>query len=103
MPILASPISISFIARQHRASSIRCLTCWLLARRRGIVSIVDSMSAFGAMEIDARIHPFDILIASGNKCLEAPPGIAFAIIRRNLLTRNEQRRAPTRSICSISG
>lgn len=57
-----------------------------LARRRGIISIVDAMSAFGAMEIDARIHPFDILIASGNKCLEAPPGIAFAVIRRSLLT-----------------
>jgi 2-aminoethylphosphonate-pyruvate transaminase len=57
-----------------------------LARQRGIVSIVDAMSAFGAMEIDARTHPFDILIASGNKCLEAPPGIAFATIKRSLLT-----------------
>jgi 2-aminoethylphosphonate-pyruvate transaminase len=63
-----------------------------LARRRGIVSIVDSMSAFGALEVDARIHPFDILIASGNKCVEAPPGIAFAIIRRSLL--KPERTAP---------
>ena len=57
-----------------------------LARSRGITSIVDSMSAFGAIEIDAARHPFDILISSGNKCLEAPPGIAFAIVRRALLT-----------------
>jgi 2-aminoethylphosphonate aminotransferase len=57
-----------------------------LARRRGIASIVDSMSAFGAVEVDAHAHPFDILISSGNKCLEAPPGIAFAIVRRTLLT-----------------
>jgi 2-aminoethylphosphonate-pyruvate transaminase len=57
-----------------------------LARRRGVVSIVDAMSSFGALEIDARVHPFDILIASGNKCLEAPPGIAFAIVSRALLT-----------------
>lgn len=57
-----------------------------LARARGVTSIVDSMSAFGAMEVDARRHPFDILIASGNKCVEAPPGIAFAILRRSLLT-----------------
>jgi 2-aminoethylphosphonate aminotransferase len=57
-----------------------------LARARGVTSIVDSMSAFGAIEVDARRHPFDILISSGNKCLEAPPGIAFAILRRALLT-----------------
>ncbi len=56
-----------------------------LARRRGVASIVDSMSAFGAIAVDARAHPFDILVASGNKCLEAPPGIAFAIVRRALL------------------
>ena len=57
-----------------------------LARRRGVTSIVDSMSAFGAIEVNARKHPFDVLISSGNKCLEAPPGIAFAILRRDLLT-----------------
>ncbi len=57
-----------------------------LARSRGITSIVDSMSAFGAIEVNAERDPFDILISSGNKCLEAPPGIAFAIIRRSLLT-----------------
>ncbi|MBL6454749.1 2-aminoethylphosphonate--pyruvate transaminase [Belnapia sp. T6] len=57
-----------------------------LARRRGVTSIVDSMSAFGAIEVDAERHPFDILISSGNKCLEAPPGIAFAIVHRALLT-----------------
>ena len=57
-----------------------------LARARGVTSIVDSMSAFGAVEVDARRHPFDVLISSGNKCLEAPPGIAFAVLRRALLT-----------------
>jgi 2-aminoethylphosphonate-pyruvate transaminase len=57
-----------------------------LARRRGVTSIVDSMSAFGAIEVDAAAAPFDVLISSGNKCLEAPPGIAFAIVRRSLLT-----------------
>src|SRR3954454_25402257 len=31
-----------------------------LARRRGVVSIVDAMSSFGALDIDARVHPFDI-------------------------------------------
>src|SRR3954451_21738179 len=44
------------------------------------------MSAFGAVEVDARSTPFDILISSGNKSLEAPPGISFAGVRRDLLT-----------------
>jgi 2-aminoethylphosphonate-pyruvate transaminase len=57
-----------------------------LAHRRGVVTMVDSMSAFGAIEIDARSTPFDVMLASGNKCIEAPPGIAFAIVRRSLLT-----------------
>jgi 2-aminoethylphosphonate-pyruvate transaminase len=57
-----------------------------LARRRGVTSIIDSMSAFGAVPVDAGRQPFDVLISSGNKCLEAPPGIAFAILRRALLT-----------------
>ena len=57
-----------------------------VARRRGVRTIVDSMSAFGAIEVDARSTPFDVLISSGNKSLEAPPGIAFAVVRRDLLT-----------------
>jgi 2-aminoethylphosphonate-pyruvate transaminase len=57
-----------------------------LARRRGVTTIVDSMSAFGVIDVDAAKTPFDILISSGNKCLEAPPGIAFAIVGRGLLT-----------------
>jgi len=57
------------------------------ARQCGVMTIVDAMSAFGAIEINATRNPFDVLISSGNKCLEAPPGIAFAIVRRQWLTR----------------
>jgi 2-aminoethylphosphonate-pyruvate transaminase len=57
------------------------------ARQRGVMTIVDAMSAFGAIEINATIDPFDVLISSGNKCLEAPPGIAFAIVRKHWLAR----------------
>src|SRR3954453_11195407 len=56
------------------------------ARQCGVMTIVDAMSAFGAIEIDATRDPFDVLISSGNKCVEAPPGIAFAIVRKDLLT-----------------
>jgi len=44
--------------------------------------IVDAMSSFGALEIDARQTPFDALIAASGKCIEGPPGMAFVIVRR---------------------
>jgi 2-aminoethylphosphonate-pyruvate transaminase len=53
--------------------------------RHGRSLIVDAMSSFGALEIDARKTAFDALIAASGKCLEGPPGMAFAIIRRSAL------------------
>ncbi|MCA3395402.1 MAG: 2-aminoethylphosphonate--pyruvate transaminase [Roseomonas sp.] len=58
-----------------------------VARMHGVLSIVDAMSAYGGVPIDAGSMGFDILVASGNKCVEAPPGIAFAVVRRTLLQR----------------
>ncbi len=57
------------------------------ARQRGVVSVVDAMSSFGALDIDAARDEFDILVSSGNKCVEAPPGIAFAVVHNGLLKR----------------
>jgi len=56
-----------------------------IARRHGLISLIDAMSGFGAVPVDAARDGFDILVASGNKALEAPPGIAFAVVRRALL------------------
>lgn len=53
---------------------------------RGCGLIVDAMSSFGALPIDARAVRFEALIASANKCLEGAPGIAFVIARRGALT-----------------
>src|SRR6185369_3278918 len=47
--------------------------------------LIDAMSAFGALPLDAARTPFDALVASSNKCLEGVPGIGFAIIRRPAL------------------
>ncbi len=59
-----------------------------LARSHGLLTIVDAMSAFGGTRIDLHRVPIDVLVASGNKCVEAPPGIAFAIVERSLLERS---------------
>ena len=51
--------------------------------------IVDAMSSFGALEIDARNTPFDAVVAASGKCLEGPPGMGFVIVRREALERCE--------------
>lgn len=50
--------------------------------RHGKGLIVDAMSSFGALEIDARKTPFDALVAASGKCLEGVPGIGFVLARR---------------------
>jgi len=47
--------------------------------------IVDAMSSFGALEIDARTTRFDALIAASGKCLEGVPGMGFVFIRKMVL------------------
>jgi 2-aminoethylphosphonate-pyruvate transaminase len=53
--------------------------------RHGRALIIDAMSTFGALEIDAREVPFVAAVASSGKCLEGVPGMGFALIRRDAL------------------
>ncbi|MEM7563562.1 MAG: 2-aminoethylphosphonate--pyruvate transaminase, partial [Pseudomonadota bacterium] len=51
--------------------------------------LIDSMSAFGALPLDAREIQFDAVVASSNKCLEGAPGMGFCIARENALIKTE--------------
>ena len=51
--------------------------------------LVDAMSSFGAIPIDARRVSFDALVASSNKCLEGVPGVGFCIARRDALQKTQ--------------
>src|SRR6266576_3681318 len=53
--------------------------------KRGRSLIVDAMSSFGAIPIDAKKIPFDALIAASGKCIEGPPGMGFVFVRRTVL------------------
>ncbi|MSP95832.1 MAG: 2-aminoethylphosphonate--pyruvate transaminase [Betaproteobacteria bacterium] len=55
--------------------------------RHGKHLIVDAMSSFGALEIDARKSPLDAVIGASGKCLEGVPGMGFILIRRTLLEK----------------
>ena len=56
-----------------------------ITARRGRGLLIDAMSAFGALPLDAGQVPFDALVASSNKCLEGAPGLGFCIARREAL------------------
>jgi 2-aminoethylphosphonate-pyruvate transaminase len=53
--------------------------------RHGKGLIVDAMSSFGALPIDARETRFDALVAASGKCLEGVPGMGFVFIRKAIL------------------
>jgi 2-aminoethylphosphonate-pyruvate transaminase len=52
-----------------------------IAARHGRRLLVDAMSAFGALPLDAGTTPFDALAASSNKCIEGVPGLGFVLAR----------------------
>ena len=53
-----------------------------VVRAHGRRMIVDAVSAFGALPMDMSAHPeIDTAVFTANKCLEALPGIAYAIAR----------------------
>ena len=56
---------------------------------RGRSLIVDAMSSFGALEIDARATPVDAVIAASGKCLEGVPVMGFVLVRRTVLEKCE--------------
>ncbi len=60
-----------------------------LAQRHGKRLLVDAMSAFGALPLDAKRVTFDALAASSNKCLEGVPGLGFVIARTAALEKTK--------------
>ena len=59
----------------------------MVVAKHGKGLIVDAMSSFGALEIDARKTPFDAVVAASGKCLEGVPGMGFVIIKRSTLEK----------------
>jgi 2-aminoethylphosphonate-pyruvate transaminase len=53
--------------------------------RHGKGLIVDAMSSFAALPIDAREVRFDALVAASGKCLEGVPGMGFVFIRKDVV------------------
>ena len=56
-----------------------------VCQKHGKGLIVDAMSSFAALPIDARTTRFDALVAASGKCLEGVPGMGFVFISKAVL------------------
>ncbi|MGR4868932.1 2-aminoethylphosphonate--pyruvate transaminase [Variovorax sp. LARHSF232] len=91
--VLAADPSITHVALVHCETGTGVLNplhdVASVVAKHGRGLIVDAMSSFGALEIDARKTPFDAVVAASGKCLEGVPGMGFVIVRRSRLEKCE--------------
>jgi 2-aminoethylphosphonate-pyruvate transaminase len=87
--LLAADASITHVGLIHCETSTGILNPLKgiadVVARHGRRLIVDAMSSFGALPIDAREVAFDAVIAASGKCIEGPPGMGFVIARKSAL------------------
>ncbi|HEY0801228.1 MAG TPA: 2-aminoethylphosphonate--pyruvate transaminase [Steroidobacteraceae bacterium] len=86
---LAADPSITHVAQVHCETGTGILNplpaIAAVAANRGRRLIIDAMSSFGAIPIDARTLCFEGLITASGKCLEGVPGLGMVIVRRAAL------------------
>jgi 2-aminoethylphosphonate-pyruvate transaminase len=89
--LLAADPSITHVGLVHCETSTGILNplreIATVVQKHGRRLIVDAMSSFAAIDIDARTMPFDALIAASGKCVEGPPGMGFVLARRDVLEK----------------
>ena len=86
---LADDTAITHVAAVHCETTTGILNpiedIARITAHRGRRLLIDSMSAFGALPLEARSVTFDAVVASSNKCLEGVPGMGFCIARETAL------------------
>lgn len=87
--ILASDSAITAVAIVHCETTTGIMNpiaeVGEAVRRHRCVYFVDSMSAFGGVELDLAGCGADYLVSSSNKCIEGVPGFSFCVARRAAL------------------
>ncbi len=70
--------------------------------RHGALFLVDAVSSFGGMAVDAQSAQVDLLITGPNKCLGCPPGLSIlGVSQRGWAKMKANPTAPRGSILSI--
>ncbi len=86
---LAADTSISHVVLVHCETSSGILNpveeIAEVVHAAGRSLLIDSMSAFGALELQADKVPYDAIVSSANKCIEGVPGFGFVIARKAML------------------
>jgi 2-aminoethylphosphonate-pyruvate transaminase len=89
---LAADPGITHVAQVHCETGTGILNplpeIAAVVAKHGRGLIVDAMSSYAAIPIDARTLRFDAMIAASGKCLEGVPGMGFVIARRTSLERS---------------
>jgi len=89
--LLGADASITHVGLIHCETSTGILNplpeIAAVVARHGKGLIIDAMSSFGAIPIDARTVAFDALIAASGKCIEGPPGMGFVFARKAVLEK----------------
>ncbi len=60
-----------------------------ICKENNLIFILDSMSIFGAIDINLKDIKIDYLISSSNKCVEGVPGFSFVIANKNDLMKTK--------------
>ncbi len=91
--ILAADPSIShvFIVHCETTSGILNPVAAIadIVKKHGRRLLIDAMSAFGAIALDARTTQFDAVAASSNKCIEGVPGLGFVLARTTAIAETK--------------
>ena len=90
--LLAADRSVTHVGLVHCETSTGILNplaeIAAVVARHGKSLVVDAMSSFGALPINAEDVPFEALVAASGKCIEGPPGMGFVIVRKGALERS---------------
>jgi 2-aminoethylphosphonate-pyruvate transaminase len=94
---LAADPAITHVAQVHCETGTGILNplpqIAAIVAKHGRGLIIDAMSSYGAIPIDARTLRFDALIAASGKCLEGVPGMGFVIAQRASSSARRQQRS----------
>ncbi len=87
--ILADDADITHVVAVHCETSSGILNpveeISQATRAAGRKLLIDSMSAFGAIALEANDVRYEALVSSANKCIEGVPGFGFVIARKSAL------------------
>lgn len=90
--ILESDRKIKFLGFVHHETTTGMLNpaeaLVSITKRLGVKLILDAMSSYAGLPIDLRKTPYDFVISSSNKCIQAMAGVSFVVCEKKALEQS---------------